>query len=145
MFTSDNAKNRERFLNTIQVYLGITVFVALFGAVYERFSHEVYSYCMLYAFAISLLLGVVVFFLLMKRGCAYPNAMTAACYHGGIAALSLGSVVTGILEIYGTDNPLTRFYWILGSILCVFGILSYLLLGSIFCRTRQKKTTNEIS
>ena len=39
------------------VYLSVTVFSALFGAVYELFSHGVYSYCMIYAFAFPLLLG----------------------------------------------------------------------------------------
>ena len=145
MFISDNAKNRERFLKVIQIYLALTVFLALFGAVYERFSHEVYSYFMLYAFSIPLLLGVVVFFLLMKHGRAYPNALTAALYHGGIAAMSLGSIVSGILEIYGTDHPLTRLYWILGSTLCVLGVLSYLLLGSVLGRSRQKKATHDVS
>ena len=145
MFISDNAKNRERFLKVIQIYLALTVFLALFGAVYERFSHEVYSYYMLYAFSIPLLLGVVVFFLLMKHGRAYPNALTAALYHGGIAAMSLGSIVSGILEIYGTDHPLTRLYWILGSTLCVLGVLSYLLLGSVLGRNRQKKATHDVS
>ncbi len=145
MFISDNAKNRERFLKVIQIYLVLTVFLALFGAVYERFSHEVYSYYMLYAFSIPLLLGVVVFFLLMKHGRAYPNALTAALYHGGIASMSLGSIVSGILEIYGTDHPLTRLYWILGSTLCVLGVLSYLLLGSVLGRSRQKKATHDVS
>lgn len=145
MFISDNTKNRERFLKVIQIYLVLTVFLALFGAVYERFSHEVYSYFMLYAFSIPLLLGVVVFFLLMKHGRAYPNALTATLYHGGIAAMSLGSIVSGILEIYGTDHPLTRLYWILGSTLCVLGVLSYLLLGSVLGRSRQKNATHDAS
>ena len=35
------------------------VFLAFFGAVYETFSHEVYSYYMIYAFAIPLVLGTL--------------------------------------------------------------------------------------
>ena len=33
--------------------------LALFGAIYELFSHDVYSYYMIYAFAIPLLMGVL--------------------------------------------------------------------------------------
>ena len=39
--------------------LGWTILFALFGAVYELFSHEVYSYYMIYAFGIPLILGVL--------------------------------------------------------------------------------------
>ena len=42
----------------ILIDLIATVGCALFGAVYERFSHGVYSYWMLYTFAFPLALGV---------------------------------------------------------------------------------------
>ena len=39
--------------------LGWVLFFGLLGAVYERFSHEVYSYYMIYGFAVPLVLGVL--------------------------------------------------------------------------------------
>ena len=40
-------------------YLLITILCALFGAVYEAFSHGVYAYGMLYGLAFPLLGGVL--------------------------------------------------------------------------------------
>ena len=42
-----------------------TGFLALFGAIYEIFSHEVYSYFMLYAFAIPLAMGLLPYSIIM--------------------------------------------------------------------------------
>lgn len=44
----------NRMNKTALYYLFISLFCILFGAVYELFSHEVYSYFMLYAFVIPL-------------------------------------------------------------------------------------------
>ena len=43
-------------------YFTAALFCALFGAVYELFSHSVFSYYMLYAFMIPLVGGVIVIF-----------------------------------------------------------------------------------
>ena len=108
------------------------LFCAAFGAIYEIFSHGVYSYGMLYAFAFPLALGVLPFMLLTMLHAAYPNRFARGVYHAGIATLTVGSLVTGALEIYGTTNPLTLVYWIAGSILAAAGIVIYLV--SLFHR-----------
>jgi len=102
------------------------LFCVLFGAVYESFSHGVYAYGMLYAFAFPLVLGVLPLLLIaMLRG-RHPNRLARSAYHAGIAALTVGSLVSGALEIYGTTNPLTVVYWIAGGALIVFGAAVYL-------------------
>lgn len=45
-------------------YFMAALFCALFGAVYELFSHSVFSYYMLYAFMIPLVGGALLFFLM---------------------------------------------------------------------------------
>ena len=45
-------------------YFTAALFCALFGAVYELFSHSVFSYYMLYAFMIPLVGGALLFFLM---------------------------------------------------------------------------------
>lgn len=52
----------NRMNKTALYYLFISLFCILFGAVYELFSHEVYSYFMLYAFVIPLGGGALPFF-----------------------------------------------------------------------------------
>ena len=99
-----------------------TVFCALFGAVYELFSHEVWSCFMIGAFAFPLLLGAIPFFLMQKRGKPFPGR-TADLVHAGVAALTVGSILQGVLEIYGTSNPLTAAYWAAGGVLVSVGWL----------------------
>lgn len=110
-------------LKTGFAYLVATIFCALFGSIYELFSHEVYSYFMIYAFAFPLLGGVLPFYLLFLSKRKMPGRLSLSLYHSGIATLTMGSVVEGVLAIYGTTNQLTLVYWILGSIFVVSGIL----------------------
>ena len=139
MFTSDTKKNRQRYKKTLLIYLIVTLFTALFGAVYEVFGRGVYSFYMLEAFAFPLAGGVLPFFLLMKYKRPYPSGISAGCTHAGIATLTVGSLVTGALEIYGTTNPLTNVYWILGGVLLAVGLLSYLLLGNLLGAVKEKQ------
>ena len=99
------------------------MFCALFGAVYELFSHGVFSYWMIYAFFFPLLLGAIPSFLLQRRGAAFPGSAAADCIHGGVAWLTVGSIVQGALEIYGTTNPLVKAFWLIGAGLLLIGWL----------------------
>jgi len=111
-------------------YLIISAAAALIGAVYECFSHEVYSYYMIYAFAFPLVLGAVPSLLLLKR--ARSLRIPYRCsqmWQLGILTLTVGSMFQGVLEIYGTTNRLIMLYLIAGAVL---------MLGSMalkrFCR-----------
>ena len=122
MFTSDKAAGEGRYASVIGAYLLSTVACALFGAVYELFSHEVYSCFMVYAFAFPLLLGVIPFFLRYRAVKAFPGK-AADLIHAGVASLTVGSIVQGVLAIYGTSNPLTAIYWAAGAALSAAGWL----------------------
>lgn len=122
MFISDKPVSEKRYAAVIGAYLMATVFCALFGAVYELFSHEVWSCFMICAFAFPLLLGAIPFSLLRKRGKPFPGK-AADLVHAGVAALTVGSILQGVLEIYGTSNPLTAVYWAAGGVLVSVGWL----------------------
>lgn len=102
------------------------VVCALFGAVYERFSHGVYSYRMIYAFAFPLLLGVLPLYLIEALRAPLPGHIRWGLYHAGVATLTVGSLVSGALEIYGTTSPLIAVYWIAGEALTLLGGLLFL-------------------
>lgn len=124
MYTSDIELNRKQASKTAFVYLLVALFFVLFGAVYEIYSHEVYSYYMLYAFAFPLIGGTLVFNILsFLKLLKYPNAIARNLYHSGIATLTVGSVVQGVLEIYGTTNALSDYYWSVGIVLIVIGVV----------------------
>ena len=98
------------------------MFLALFGAVYERFGHGVYSYYMIYAFALPLALGLLPALLFgtakreivsSRRGRHYWNA--------GVATLTVGFLFKGALDIYGTDSPFFIVYIIAGAALLLAG------------------------
>ena len=128
MYTSDKPIPGKRYASVIKAYLLATVGCAIFGAVYELFSHEVWSCFMICAFAFPLLLGAIPFFLMQKRGKPFPGR-AAELVHAGVAALTVGSILQGVLEIYGTSNPLTTTYWAVGSGLTVVGWLLILRKG----------------
>ena len=103
-----------------------TVFLAVFGAIYEVFSHGVYSFYMIYAFAIPLILGVIPYTLmLIKDRCS--TITTLRLWNSAIATLAVGSLFKGVLDIYGTTNSLIIVYPITGGILAVGALISLLL------------------
>ena len=126
MSTSVTAHKLHAQQKLILIDLSAALLCALFGAVYELFSHGVYSYGMIYAFAFPLVLGVLPLLLITMLRAPYPDRFARSAYHAGIATLTVGSLVTGALEIYGTTNPLTIVYWIAGGALVTLGIVSYL-------------------
>lgn len=124
--TSD-IKRMKKMTGIGFVYLLISRFCILFGAVYEYFSHEVYSYFMLYAFVFPLVDGAFPFFAMTFSSMLIPNRVSQNLYHSGIAALTTGFLFEGALEIYGTTNRLVSVYWILGILFVLAAILIYCL------------------
>ena len=121
MSTSVTARKLHPQHKLLLIDLFASLFCVLFGAVYECFSHGVYSYGMLYAFVFPLVLGVLPLLLIAMLRAPYPNRFVRNICHAGIATLTVGSLVSGALEIYGTTNPLTLVYWIVGGALYALG------------------------
>ena len=113
-------------LKTALRYLLISLFCVLFGAVYEVFSYEVYSFFMIYAFVFPLLLGVLPFLLIRLRGMRSPNPVCRNLYHAGVATLTVGCIIAGVVEIYGTTNALILLYWMVGILLLLIPTVLYL-------------------
>ena len=105
----------------------VSLFCVLFGAVYEYFSHEVYSYFMIYAFVIPQAGGMLPFFGMAYLKGPLPGRVSLNLYHSGIASLTVGCLFKGVLDIYGTTNRLISVYWIVGAVLLILGIAGYLL------------------
>ena len=112
-------------IKTAFVYLIITLFCAVIGAVYEKFSHEVYSYYMIYAFVIPLTLGAIPLFALGLFGKKTPCRFSLNAWNSGVAALTVGSIFKGALDIYGTTNKLLIVYPIVAGILLLAGIIAF--------------------
>ena len=105
------------------IYLGFTLFIGLFSAVYEHFSFGVYSPYMMLAFLIPFVLGFLPAFIL-----AYSNLrigrLASNLQYAGVLTLTIGMIIQGVLEIYGTTNQLTICYFLGGSILIILAVMA---------------------
>ena len=121
MFTSDEAKRIQ--INIVRQLL-FALFCALFGAIYEIFSHEVYSYFMIYAFAIPLVFAVLPLSVCLLKGRRTPDPTARLLWNFGTVTLTVGCIFRGILEIYGTTNRLLWGYRIAAAILFIGALIS---------------------
>ena len=107
----------EQRLKKAKRYLIASILLALAGAAYESVSHGVYSNYMIYAFMIPLVLGCLPYLtkvsVILSAGGKVADMLLAAT----VIILSIGSVMQGVLEIYGTTNRLIAFYPALGILL----------------------------
>ena len=117
MSISQPAKNsvRNLFFRHARTLLFCSVFLALFGTVYEHFSFGVWSYFMVYAFA-PCLIGSLWLLLISSRKIRFAH-LFLGLLESGIIILTLGMLLGGVIEIYGTDNHLLIVYPILGLLL----------------------------
>ena len=143
MFTSATKQDiqqarRREIAWTGFICLLCSILCAVFGAVYEYYSHEVYSNYMLYAFLIPLAGGTLpCFTLILSRRILLPQKPAVYLYNSGLASLTVGSLMKGVLEIYGTENALLVIYVIVGFLLVVLGLFHY---GAMyFLSIMQKK------
>ncbi len=121
------------------VYLLISLFCMVFGAVYEVFSHEVYSGFMIYAFAFPLIGGALPFCIwALSDAKVHINRVSFNLWNSGIAAFTAGSILRGILEIYGTTNKIISAYWVIGAVFAVSAFVFHLI------RSKNFKTDSEI-
>lgn len=119
-------------IKTGMKYLAASIVIAAAAAVYGLFSHGVYSYFMTYAFMIPLLGGALPHLIAaMRRADAdtknsanEPEEYTESRTQTGfaklfdakdtqlaiIATLTAGSLLKGVLDIYGTTNRLLIAY-----------------------------------
>ena len=123
LYTLDIKKLKKQGI----IYTIVTIACILFAIIYESFSHGVISNFMVYAFTIPLILGTGVcytlYFFKIKK---LPNKFENSAYNAAIATFTVGSIVEGILQIYGTTNWKVYVYLIVGIILLMSSIISYL-------------------
>ena len=128
MSTSDIEIHRRRALKTAFVYLLISIFCALFGGVYEFFANGVMSFRMVYAFAIPLVGGTLPFLCMGVFGMQpYPAAVLIGYHNCAVATFTLGTLLWGALDIYGTSNVLVQIYYMVGISLLIGEVIAYII------------------
>ncbi len=210
MVTTDKKKAGEYAHQMIRysfIYLAAAVFCALFGAVYEIFSHGVFSFFMIYAFAFPLVLGAVPMLWMGLRTAKsaeeketpmeletdteedlwfepytpeenagiglhrvsleeessdsaeyrlnsrenspeperlfhLPGSLELNAWGSGIAALTVGSIFRGVLDIYGTTNRLVIVYPVIGGILLAAGLILFSMRQAVVARADRRKAVS---
>ncbi len=122
MFTLDERK--QRLIVSSFYQLMFTIFCAVFGAIYEVFSHEVYSFYMIYAFMIPLVFGVFVPMMVALKGKRTVNALSLSFWNMAIATFTVGSLYMGVIEIYGTTNKMAVIYPVAGTALVFLAFIT---------------------
>lgn len=108
---------------TVITYVVITLFCIAFNYLYSIFGHGVSSPFMSYAFVFSLILGVVGFVIIGRLN--LENRIAFNLYNAGIATLTVGSLLRGILDIAGADSAYPIYYFIVGTLFVLIGSLLF--------------------
>ncbi len=131
-------------IKTGMKYFAASIAIAAAAAVYGLFSHGVYSYFMTYAFMTPLLGGALPHLIAAMKGTdssmansADEREQSAASEEQAgpakiidakdiqlalIATLTIGSLLKGVLDIYGTTNRLLIAYPVLALLVLVIAL-----------------------
>lgn len=100
-----------------------SLLVLIIGAVYELFSHQVYSPFMYLMFVIPLLLGVLPNLAARLLDKSFITSKDAkAAYKLGVLTLIFGSFLKGVLDIYGTSSVYPILYLPVAGLLLIVAL-----------------------
>jgi len=118
---STSNRNKKAELQRVFNGLIISIGCAAFGGIYEIFGHGVYSGYMIYAFMLPLLLCVIPGALMILFDKPALPEIPRHLWNYAVATLTVGCILKGVLEIYGTTNRHLIIYPILAGILALAG------------------------
>ena len=168
MYTSDKneiIRYADGVLHDAFLFLAAGIVCAVFGLIYEMFSHEVYSFYMIYAFLIPLvpgaLLNLVIAWLAVRKekqlrireaatlkiddaGVFFPGRFTRHAWNSGLAALTVGFLFKGVLDIYGTTNKLIVVYSAAAAVLICAAVFSFLMSYATIRKMHKKAEMSAI-
>ena len=114
-----------------------SILVAAAGWLYELFSHGVYSNYMIYAFMVPLACGALPDILAAARGRRSKKRsgnVASGLRLAAVVTLTAGSLIKGVLDIFGTTNRLLVVYPIIGLALAIAALIAFIW---------QNRTVNE--
>ncbi|MFZ2951395.1 MAG: hypothetical protein WA036_00155 [Streptococcus suis] len=125
-----------RFSRTFISYLSIATFLFIFSRIYESLSYGEVSVFMHYMFCATLVGGIVLLGLLQIK----PNLsrMTYNLWNSGVATITAGCLLRGIINLSGRSTTLDQPYWYVGAGFLALSLITLFI--SDTRRTRQKST-----
>lgn len=95
----------------------------VFSAIYECFSHEVYSPWMVGLGAVPLVLGAVPA-VVIARARIEVSWVASQLWACAVLTLTLGCCFAGVMEIYGSPSPWLPLFLVAGASLALGSILT---------------------
>ena len=125
-----------RFSRTIISYLAMAAFLFIFSCIYESLSYGEVSVFMYYMFCATLVGGILLLGLLQVK----PNLsrITYNLWNSGIATITAGCLLRGIINLSGRSTTLDQPYWYVGAGFLALSLITLFI--SDTRRTRQKST-----
>ena len=125
-----------RFSRTFISYLAMAAFLFIFSRIYESLSYGEVSVFMHYMFCATLVGGILLLGLLQVK----PNLsrMTYNLWNSGIATITAGCLLRGIINLSGRSTTLDQPYWYVGAGFLALSLITLFI--SDTRRTRQKLT-----
>ncbi|MEA4889993.1 MAG: hypothetical protein VB070_11075 [Clostridiaceae bacterium] len=124
-------KQNRQVCKTAIVYLAVSAFCIIFDKIYALFGHGVSSASMSLMYLYPLAGGMLPFLilgLLVPEACrirAYRPAVNL--YHSGLAALTVSSLLNGVMEIAGTSSSYLPVFNVCGWTLLAAGLFIFLI------------------
>jgi hypothetical protein len=123
-----NKKNNEKQIrNAILGYLILSAVAVAVDKVYGVFGHGVDSASMTWMFLYPLL-GGALFYFIIERFIPHVTKFTGYrvffnIHNSGIATLTIVNLLKGIFEIADTNSPYLVYYYIIGGIFILAGVI----------------------
>ncbi len=109
------------------VYVAIAAFLALFGFIYENYSHDVFSYSMVYAFAPALIAAGFYLLCGLIKAFPVPRRVLNFFVDAAVATFTMGLLLKGAVEIYGSDNELIPIFFYVGAGFAALTAVSFII------------------
>ena len=116
-------------------YLVATVVAAVLSAIYESLSHGVISVFMVGLAAWPFVLGVLPTWIAGAARAPEPAPLACTLLACGALTLTFGSIVAGVMEIYGSTSAFTPVYWVVGAAIMAAAV-------AVFVTTPRETTAN---
>lgn len=112
----------QRFRRSLITYLALTAFLFLFSRIYESLSYGEVSFFMHYLWTVPLAGGSLLLTLMKFR----PNLsrLSYNLWNSGIATLTAGFLLRGIINLSGRSTTLDQPYWLIGACFLALALLS---------------------
>ncbi|HFI0716291.1 TPA: hypothetical protein ACGO5G_001462 [Streptococcus suis] len=126
--TSVTNQTSTRTAHTFITYLATTAFLFIFSRIYESLSYGEVSIFMHYMFCVTLIGGALLLGMLTLK----PNLsrMTFNLWNSGVATITAGFLLRGIINLSGRSTTLDQPYWFIGAGFLILALISLLFTGN---------------